>query len=77
MDNFVMMYRGSPHSTTAVIPAEVLFRRRIRTKLPHLQEFSNEDEARERDSETKGKGKVSADCQSNTRERFEKVIRCY
>ena len=72
-----MMYRGSPHSTTAVIPAEVLFRRRIRTKLPHLQEFSNEDEARERDSETKGKGKVSADCQSNTRERFEKVIRCY
>ena len=34
MDNFVMMYRGSPHSTTAVIPAEVLFRRRIRTNYP-------------------------------------------
>ena len=77
MDNFVMMYRGSPHSTTAVIPAEVLFRRRIRTKLPHLQEFSIEDEVRDRDSETKEKGKVSADCQRNTRERFEKVIRCY
>ena len=70
MDNFLMMYRSTPHSiaTTGVSPAELLFRRRIRTKLPHLQEFSIEDEVRDRDSERKAKGKVYAYCQRNARE---------
>ena len=63
-----MMYRSTPHSTTGVSPAEVLFRRRIRTKLPHLQEFGIEDEVRDRDSERKAKGKVYAECQRNARE---------
>ena len=40
MDNFLMMYRGAPHSTTGVSPAELLFRRRIRTKLSHLSKSS-------------------------------------
>ena len=69
MDNFLMMYRSTPHSTTGVSPTELLFRRRIRTKLPHLQEFSIEDEVRDRNSERKEKGKVYADCQRNARER--------
>ena len=68
MDNFLMMYRSTPHFTTGVSPAELLFRRRIRTKLPHLQEFSIEDEVRDRDSERKAKGKVYAYCQRNARE---------
>ena len=41
-----MMYRSTPHSTTGVSPAQLLFGRRIRTKVPHLQEFSIEDEVR-------------------------------
>ena len=69
MDNFLMMYRSTPHSTTGVSQTELLFRRHIRTKLPHLQEFSIEDEVRDRDSERKEKGKVYADCQRNARER--------
>ena len=66
MDNFLMMYRRTPHST-GVSLAELLFRRRISTK-PHLQEFSIEDKVRDRDSERKAKGKVYADCQRNARE---------
>ena len=65
MDNFLVMYRSTPHSTTGVSPAELLFGRRIRTKLPHLQEFSIDDEVRDRDSERKKKGKVYADCRRN------------
>ncbi|KAL9987013.1 hypothetical protein ACROYT_G001247 [Oculina patagonica] len=49
MDNFLVMYRSTPHSTTGVSPAELLFGRRIRTKLPQLQEFSIEDEVRDCD----------------------------
>ena len=40
MDDFLMMYRSTPHSTTGVSPAELLFGRDIRTKLPQLQEFT-------------------------------------
>ena len=62
------MYRSTPHSTTGVSPAELLFGRRIRTKLPQLQEFTVEDEVRDRDSERKEKGKVYADCKRNAQE---------
>ena len=74
-----MMYRRTPHSTTTVNLAELLFGGRIRTTLPHLQEFSIEDEVRDRDSERNEKGKVYANCQRNAREseigaRFNKVL---
>ena len=64
-----MIYRSTPHSTTGVSPAQLLFGRRIRTKLPHLQEFSIEDEVRDRDIKRKKKGKVYEDCQRNALER--------
>ena len=63
-----MMYRSTPHSTTGVSPAELLFGRQIRTKLPQLREFSIEDEARDRDNERKEKGKVYVDRKRNARE---------
>ena len=44
---------------------ELLFGRRIRTKLTQLQEFTVEDEIRDGDSERKEKGKVYADCKRN------------
>ena len=79
MGNFLMMYRSTPHSTTRVSPAELLCGGRIMTNLPNLQEFSIEDEVRDRDSERNEKGKVYADCQRNgseseIRARFEKVL---
>ena len=68
IDNFLVIYRSTPHSTTGVSPAQLLLGRRIRTKLPHLQEFSIEDEVRDRDNERKEKEKVYADCQRTARE---------
>ena len=62
MDDFLMIYRSTPHSTTGVSPAELLFGRKIRTKLPQLQEFTCDDEVRDRDSERIEKGKMYADC---------------
>ena len=58
MDDFLMMYRSTPHSTTGVSPAELLFGRKIRTKLPQLQEFTCDDEVRDCDNERKEKGKM-------------------
>ena len=79
MGNFLMMYRSTPHCTTRVSPAKLLCGGRIMTKLPNLQEFSIEDEVRDRDSERNEKEKVYADCQRNgseseIRARFEKVL---
>ena len=65
MDDFLMMYRSTPHSTTGVSPAELLFGRKIRTKLPQLQQFTCEDEVRDRYSERKENGKMYTDCKRN------------
>ena len=46
----------------------MLFERRIRIKLPQLQEFAVEDEVRDRDSERKEKGTVYADYRRNAHE---------
>ncbi|CAH3036316.1 unnamed protein product [Pocillopora meandrina] len=63
-----MMYRSTPHTTTGVSPTEMSFGRCIRTKLPQLQEFSDEDEVRESESERKEKGKVCANCKRKAHE---------
>ena len=65
MDDFLMMYRSRSHATTGVSPAELLFGRNIRTKLPQLQEFTCDDEVRDCKSERKEKGKMYADCKRN------------
>ena len=74
LNNYLVLYRSTPHSTTGVSPAKMLFGREIRTKLPELSEFRGiEGEARDRDCEMKEKGKVYADkrrnaCESDIRE---------
>lgn len=35
---FLLNYRATPHSTTGIAPAELLFNRKIGTKLPELTE---------------------------------------
>ena len=55
-------YRTTPHSTTGVSPAELLFHRKLRTRIPGIEEFPVDDqEVRDRDSEAKEKGKLYAD----------------
>ena len=61
-----MAYRSTPHTTTGVSPAELLFRRKIRTKLPEVGEAVMDDECRDKDIEIKIKAKLYADKRRNT-----------
>ena len=65
VDRFLMMYRSTPHSITGVAPAELLYGRTYRTKLPQLREIAVDSEVRDRDAERKRKGKVYADYKRN------------
>ena len=64
---YLAAYRSLPHSTNGVIPAELLFGRKIRTKLPELSDVHVEQEVRDRDNEQKSKSKAYADMQRNAR----------
>ena len=60
------MYRSTPNATTGVSPAEFLYRRKLRTKLPELQEFALDGlEVKEKAWENKGKGKMYGDAKRN------------
>ncbi|VDI71195.1 Hypothetical predicted protein [Mytilus galloprovincialis] len=73
LSKFFIMYRSTAHSTTGVSPSELLFGRKIRTKLPELIDYNiNDFEVRDRDAEQKEKGKIYADkrrgaCESDIR----------
>ena len=64
---YLAAYRSLTHSTNGVIPAELLFGRKIRTKLPELSDVHVEQEVRDRDNEQKSKSKAYADMQRNAR----------
>lgn len=51
---YLVSYRNTPHSITGKSPAEMLFGRKIRTKLPQIQDIHNDEiECRDHDSELK------------------------
>ena len=59
---YLTMYRTTPHSTTGVSPAELMFGRKLRTRLPGIEENTVEDlEVKDRDSEAKEKVKIYID----------------
>ena len=52
MRKFLTAYRTTPHSSTGVSPAKLLFNREIRSKIPELTKCEYTDsEARERNAE--------------------------
>ena len=62
LGSLLIMYSTTPHSKTGVSPAELLFRRKLRTHIPGIEEFPVDDqEVRDRDREAKEKGKLYAD----------------
>ncbi|XP_055605533.1 uncharacterized protein K02A2.6-like [Uranotaenia lowii] len=71
LQRFLLTYRASPHTTTGRSPAELLFGRKIRTKIPQLANARMvEDEAvRDRDHFQKAKGKEYSDEKRLARER--------
>ena len=44
MQMYLVAYRNTPHPSTGVCPAELLLRRKLRTKLPELREAAKLDE---------------------------------
>ena len=63
LTTYLLAYRSTPHNTTGVSPGELLFGRKMRTKLPGLIDNAHKDMimVRDRDSEQKGKAKLYAD----------------
>ena len=67
---YLVAYRTTPHSTTGVSPSELMFKRKVRTKLPDLYEpdLEIDTEMRDRDAEEKGKGKLYGDNRRHAKE---------
>ena len=64
---YLAAYRALPHPTTGVSPAELLFGRKICTKLPELSDVHVEQGVRDRDNEQKSKSKIYADSRRGAR----------
>ena len=63
---FLLNYRSTPHCTTGFTPAELLFNRKVRNKLPHLSndtQFTSQ-EVEKRDEKAKAKMKAYADAKA-------------
>ena len=72
---FLLNYRATPHSTTGIAPAQLLFNRKITTKLPEISQPENtptDTAVRVRDAKAEHKMKKRADkrarsCQSSVK----------
>jgi len=62
------MYRSKPHTTNGVSPAEMLFRRRLKTKLPQyfpVQDNETQMNVQKQNDANKLKQKLNLDEQHN------------
>jgi hypothetical protein len=56
VQTYLIAYRNTPHPTTGMCPAELMFRRKLRTKLPELRENVRlDEEMRDKDREKQAK----------------------
>lgn len=51
MQKYFIIYRSTPHSVTSISPAELLLKRKLRTKIPSMETISDDFEVRDRDTE--------------------------
>lgn len=69
LNKYLLMYRSTPHSTTQKTPAQMLFGRNIRDKVPGIhQPMEIDEETADRDREKKEKEKQYADARRNAKE---------
>ncbi|XP_054757939.2 uncharacterized protein K02A2.6-like [Lytechinus pictus] len=67
---YMFAYRTTPHSVTGVTPAEMMFQRKLRTRLPEMEEKVRlDEEVRDRDATGKQKNKVYIDQKRGAKER--------
>ncbi|XP_064488499.1 uncharacterized protein K02A2.6-like [Ornithodoros turicata] len=62
ISNYLLNYRATPHSTTGITPAELLFGRKIRTRIPEIPEKKPHENLEKRDREKKEQMKAAASC---------------
>ena len=65
LTKYLAAYRAIPHTTTGTSPAELLFGRKMRTKLPEIADIYADQEVRDHDSECKAKSRAYADQRRN------------
>ncbi|KAK3083972.1 hypothetical protein FSP39_006106 [Pinctada imbricata] len=68
LHQFLRNYRATPHSTTGISPAEILFSRTIKTKLPEMPKSPPNSPLRNNDASEKSKNKKYADSKRKGRE---------
>ena len=77
MNKYLLAYRSTEHTTTGKSPAEMLYGRKISTKLPDIGELGEVDDSaslqqtRDRDAEKK---QVAADYEDKRRQASEKEL---
>ena len=47
LQNYLLQYRAAPHSTTGVSPAEALFNRKVKTKIPQIPVYTETEQQKE------------------------------
>lgn len=69
LEQYLLMYRSTPHSTTLKAPAEMMFGRNIRDKIPSVEQTKGveDSETYDRDTLMKAKGKEYADRKRHTK----------
>jgi len=67
LGKYVTVYRSIDHSTTGKSPAELLFKRKVRGKLPDITTPQRDLETRDTDAERKGKSKIYTDNKSRAK----------
>ncbi|XP_055614912.1 uncharacterized protein K02A2.6-like [Toxorhynchites rutilus septentrionalis] len=68
LHQYLLTYHSAVHPTTGKSPAELMFGRRLRTKLPCIPAaVSNDEEVRDYDRIQKEKGRVYTDCRRKAR----------
>ena len=71
LQNFLLMYRVSPHAVTGKTPAELMFGRKIRDKIPSIsnnKETFQDEETKDKDSWEKEKGREYGNKKRNAKE---------
>ena len=62
---YIFAYRTTPHSVTGLTPAEIMFNRKLRTKLPEFNHKQEDEEVRDRDKTHKVHNKNYLDAKRN------------
>lgn len=65
---YLLTYHATKHPTTGKSPGEIMFGRRIKSKIPTLASYQEDESIRERDAVVKEKGKIYSDRKRQAKE---------